>query len=538
MSKAPRRPSRAFREQLATSIRTRRARRLLDAIKKQPWGSVFEPEGARVAVAPGDCAEVLKLLPEASVDAIVTDPPAGIAFMGKEWDEDKGGRLEWIAWLAGVMRECLRALKPGGHALVWALPRTSHWTATALEDAGFEIRDVLHHLFGTGFPKSLDVSKAIDESLGTADKRPVLRTEVRMNEPSGIVNVGQGERTQIERRITAPASPEAARWEGWGTAVKPAAEHWILCRKPLEGSVAENVLAHGAGGLNIDGCRVPVVGEVIPTPQSDPAQRTGEMLWRGTEAAAMAAAQAASVERTNRLGRFPANVVLSHAESCELVGTRTVQSPTHYPAERGAGGIATSGHGGQDGLEERAPGVETVEDWRCAPGCPVAELDAQSGPSTTPASVTRGAGGKNGRYGPIGAQGEVPSFGDSGGASRFFYVAKPSTAERDGDVDWGDAARGMARSYNFADAEGNRSIGCPTTPTRLNTHPTVKPIALMRWLVRLVTPPGGLVLDPFAGSGTTLIAAVREGVRALGVEREPQYLEIIGRRLATELSRR
>jgi hypothetical protein len=219
----------------------------------------------------GDCLEVLKQGPDNSVDSVVTDPPAGISFMGKDWDSDKGGSKEWIAWLTEVSKEMLRVLKPGGHGLVWAIPRTSHWTATALEDAGFEIRDVVTHLFGTGFPKSLDISKAIDKAAGAE------REIVGLSYYSGagelqtrkatlpMVNKSVADLTykpltmqKTGLPITAPATPEAKQWSRLRHgALKPASEHWILVRKPLsEKTVAANVLMWGTGGINIDGCRI------------------------------------------------------------------------------------------------------------------------------------------------------------------------------------------------------------------------------------------------------------------------------------------
>ena len=210
----------------------------------------------------GDCLDVLKTLADCSVDAIVTDPPAGIAFMGKEWDRDKGGKADWIQWMQSVADQCLRVIKPGGHALVWAIPRTSHWTGTAWEDAGWQPRDKIYHVFGSGFPKSLDVSKAIDKAAG-AEREVVGVSSVTGARRSQTMNDGHKgtQRTYqndepVINNLTAPATEAAKQWEGWGTALKPAAEEWWLFRKPLIGTVAANVLEHGTGGLNIDGCRV------------------------------------------------------------------------------------------------------------------------------------------------------------------------------------------------------------------------------------------------------------------------------------------
>ncbi len=376
-----------------------------------------------------DCADALPLLDDACIDALVTDPPAGIGFMGKDWDGDKGGRDQWITWLAEIMREALRVLKPGGHALVWALPRTSHWTATALENAGFEIRDVGLHLFGTGFPKSLDVSKAIDKGAGA--EREVVA--VRGTKAAGLTDLGYT--TRIPDVITAPATDDARQWAGWGTALKPAAEHWILARKPLVGTVAANVLEHGTGALNIDACRI----ACDPRPKM---VRT-ETVVAATAMSGTSTGATSSGEMTS-LGRWPAHVTLD---------------------------------------EDAA-----------------AALDAQSGVQKSGVAVQRNRDGEvhNAVYGafrkPAGAD---AGYGDTGGASRFFYVAKPSKAER------GDG----------------------------NTHPTVKPVALMRWLARLITPPGGLVLDPFAGSGTTALACRAEGFSFVGFERERAYFDIAQKRL-------
>ena len=388
----------------------------------------------------GDALDVLRTLPDASVDALVTDPPAGIAFMGKTWDHDHGGRVGWVAAFAAIFVECLRVLKPGAHGVVWALPRTSHWTATALEDAGFEIRDVITHHFGSGFPKSKNL---------------------------------------------------AGEWQGWGTALKPATEHWLLVRKPLDGTVAANVLAHGTGALNVDGCRVALAdGEVVLAGLADPANRRGIVgtAWQASgDAHKNQAAQRESLERTNALGRWPTNLVLTHALDC----------------------------------------TETT----CEPGCPVRELDAQSG--------DRQSGDRqSGDYRAMGYRGNgtkpMPAIeGDTGGASRFFprfrYEAKPSREERNlgcralpkKPINWssGDANPGSFQSPN-------------TDRSAQNAHPTVKPVALMRWLSRLVTPPGGLLLDPFMGSGTTGIAAREEGFDFIGIERDEGYFAIAQARIA------
>ena len=343
-------------------------------------------------VIPGDCLDILRSLGPASVDAIVTDPPYGLGFMGKAWDALPPG-VEWA-------RECLRVLKPGGYLLAFGGTRTWHRLAVAIEDAGFEIRDSVAWLYGSGFPKSLNVSKAIDKA--------------------------------TREVITAHATPEAEQWSGWGTALKPAFEPIVVARKPLTGTVAANVLEHGTGALNIDGCRIE--GD-MSTGTWGAKQTTSLGYHGGTEG---------SGYRTEKpSGRWPANVVLD---------------------------------------EDQA-----------------SVLDAQSG--TTKATPRRRNAPKGaGTYGAFtGADEDRQGPADPGGASRFFYVAKAPKKER-------PVVGGV-------------------------THPTVKPLTLMRWLVRLVTPPGGIVLDPFAGSGTTLEAAVLEGFAAVGIEREADYLQLIEARM-------
>ncbi len=440
----------------------------------------------------GDAYEVLKGLPDCSVDSCVTDPPAGIAFMGKDWDRDKGGRNDWTDWLTDVMEQVYRVLKPGGHCLVWALPRTSHWTAWAVEDAGFEVRDVVTHHFGTGFPKSLDVSKAIDKAAGK--EREVVGKNPNYRDPES--NAEHHERwnsASMTGDVTAPATDDAERWEGFGTALKPASEHWVLARRPLEGTVAANVLEHGTGALNIDGCRISMSQADADFIEKTARPNTRDQEFDGT-VKNVPASRAVNVHEG---GRWPANLVLSHSPDCVQAGTREVK--TGVAGHRGfqtefVGGEYKDDVGKLGMMTYGKDGKEEMQAWECAPGCPVAELDAQSGPRQAGAfpKLKRSFDGTS----PITFRsGEIREHRvtlDSGGASRFFYTAKASKRER---------------------GEGN-------------DHPTVKPLALMRWLVRLVTPPGGTVLDPFMGSGTTGMAAKEEGFEFVGVELDGHYYDL------------
>jgi hypothetical protein len=331
--------------------------------------AVYDQQG--VAIHHGDALDVLRELPDNSVDAVVTDPPYALGFMGKAWDtHTPGGFQQWCqAWAA----ECLRILKPGGHLAAFGGTRTYHRLTSGIEDAGFEIRDSLHWIYGSGFPKSLDVSKALDKAEGAErEVVGVKRSGLAMNDQlndDGWHNAGRGEAGKLVA-VTAPATPEAQRWQGYGTALKPAHEPIVLARKPLSGTVAANVLQHGTGALNIDGSR--------------------------------------------NAGRWPANV----------------------------------------GFDDQAAPL----------------VDEQGG----------------------------------NGESRFFpvfrYTAKADANER---------------------------------PLVVNgvRHPTVKPLDLMRWLVRLVTPQGGTVLEPFAGSGTTVEACLLEGFGCVAIEREADYLPLIRQRV-------
>jgi hypothetical protein len=335
---------------------------------------------------------------ESSIDAIVTDPPYGLAFMGKSWDKALPDPRTWS--------ELLRVLKPGGHAVIFGAPRLYHRLAVDVEDAGWEVRDCLMWLFGSGFPKSLDVSKAIDKAAG-AEREVVGTRTLTGNAAQTTKEKGGTYASNTDSRgvpvkevpITAPATPEARQWEGWGTALKPAYEPILLARKPLDGTVAANVLAHGTGGINVDGCRV-VFDTATEDTRRKPVPTSGWCL--------SGSPTSGSMDDSALAGRWPANLI----------------------------------------LDDDGP-----EDWR-----------------------------------------------------RYFYCAKASKRERE--------------------------AGLISDGARANTHPTVKPVSLMRWLVRLVTPRGGLVLDPFCGSGSTGVACVHEGVRFLGLELDAGYAEIARARIA------
>lgn len=271
----------------------------------------------------GDCLKELPNLAENSIDSLVTDPPAGIGFMQKDWDTDKGGRRYWINWMTNAMTECLRVMKPGAYGLVWTIPRTSHWTAMALEWAGFEIRDVIVHLFSTGFPKSLNIGKSFDKALGTQQTDP------------------------------------SKQWDGWGTALKPAAEHWILVQKPIsEINVVANVLKWGVGGINIDGCRVGIEQRINKPMGTVSPLTLGDNCYNGK----------ATDSVVN--GRFPANLVLSHDEDCgekctEECAPKLLDEQSFTGASRFFYCAKPSVSEREMGLEEREP--EIVNDGRDTP---------------------------------------------------------------------------------------------------------------------------------------------------------------------------
>jgi len=370
----------------------------------------------------GDNVETLRTLPDACVDSCVTDPPYGLEFMGKQWDRGVPGVELW--------REVVRVLKPGGHLLAFAGTRTQHRMATAIEDAGFEIRDMIAWVYGSGFPKSLDVSKALDKAAGA--EREIVGPN-RFSHLNGKENANRyGKASRPDE--SAPATETAKQWVGWGTALKPSLEPITVARKPLCGTVAENVLQHGTGGLNVDGCRVGTEEDLTRLQSKTALFAQEQRPWKDR------------IDLQNRqtvgstTGRWPANLI--HDGSDEVVGL----FPETAPAK----------------MADRGKGIDGAT-FRHASG-------AESG---------------------------IRGHDDAGGsAARFFYCAKADASER-----------------------------------RNSKHPTVKPVALMRYLVRLVTPPGGLVLDPFGGSGTTAEAARLEHCRFLLMELNPEYCADAAERL-------
>jgi DNA modification methylase len=500
----------------------------------------------------GSCLERLKDLPDESIDSVVTDPPYELSFMGKGWDGSG------IAYSVELWAECLRVLKPGGHLLAFGGTRTYHRMAVAIEDAGFEIRDSIQWVYGSGFPKSLDVSKAIDKqrhdradilkvtawvrktrdaaevtnkdidtafgfagmsshwtspksqpAVPTLDQVPQLlqvlgvaaeevpedirrllwdlngkkgqpgenwaKREVVGRSTNGIAG-GTGRHTNeddaygfaAEFNVTAAATDAAKTWQGWGTALKPAHEPIVLARKPLAGTVAATVLAHGTGALNIDGCRV---GSEV--------RHNASCLSSGNTAAPVMTAGRETAGRETA-GRWPANIIFDEAAG--------------------------------------------------------AELDAQSGtrPTSKPGSVVRRKAAEEYKNNSMGkesrAAGTVEiAYGDEGGAARFFYCPKPGKKERNAGLDGLPLVRHSDRVTD--DLPGGDNPRNRTNATKTNFHPTVKPLALIRYLQRLVTPPGGTTLDPFMGSGTSAAAAILEGFEWRGCEMTAEYLPIITARV-------
>ncbi len=410
----------------------------------------------------GDSLEILKSIPSNSVDSLVTDPPAGIGLHNLEWDNNKGGRDNWIYWLTQIMAECYRVLKPGAHGVVWALPRTAHWTTHALEDSGFNIKDVIVHIFGNGFPKNISIEKALVNSKydntddiykvtawikSRRDQLKLTNKDLdRITECTGGAshwtagpNCSQAhiptfDRWQKLEKLLGPPPEDIYRlicnekkdsekisseWHGWGTSLKPANEHWILIQKPIsEHNIAANIKKFKTGGINIDECRIPVLGDKIPSNTYLKFGRNESSIWN--------LKKRNEVEKYNQhpKGRFPCNVILTKSTNGILENTINKQ-------------------GDRKNID--------VTDY-------------------------------------------------------FFKVSSDLTFIYCKRADKHD------RGYQ-------------------NTHPTVKSISLMKYLTKLVTPVDGVILDPFMGSGSTGVAAIKQNFRFVGIEQDQDYYQIAIERL-------
>jgi DNA modification methylase len=435
--------------------------------------------GARVFA--GDCREALKHLPDNSVDSVVTDPPYELGFMGKSWDNSG------IAYDPAVWAECLRVLKPGGHILAFGGSRTWHRLAVAVEDAGFELRDSIAWIYGSGFPKSLDLSKAIDKKLGA--EREVVGTSrgvgvsVEDNQHGGINRGAVGiKQIAMDIPVTVAATSEAKEWEGWGTALKPAFEPVVVGRKPFgKGvTVAENVLAWGVGGLNIDGSRI----GVNPNDPVNKAQYHNKPNAIYGKYADKVDGNITSMKPPEG-GRWPANVI----------------------------------------FDEVTAGL----------------LDEQTGVLKSGAVDQSKIVAENRIYGALPKNRSKVFEASEGGASRFFYVAKASKRDRNegleelGEREATEMTGRLEGSAGLLRVREDGSVGenpyAGKSAAAKNFHPTVKPTQLMRYLIKLVTPAGGVVLDPFTGSGSTGKAALLDGFQFVGVELTEEYLPIIEGRL-------
>lgn len=512
-------------------------------------------ERGGITIYHADNRDVLPFIEQTS--AVVTDPPYGLSFMGKGWDHQVPGVEFWQA--------ISEAMLPGAHLLAFGGTRTYHRMAVAIEDAGYEIRDTLQWLYGSGFPKSHDVSKAIDKMAGAerevVGKRDRYRDGRDRNDLGPVSNLYEHglEGRNGYNDITAPATPEAEQWQGWGTALKPAYEPIIMARLPFKGTVAANVLAHGTGAINIDGSRI------------------GGNTWVDEDnlcssCAEDAVAMPKPITPETRASTAPSNAALTlngRAESSQHDTSKTDTGCCDGPSQAGQNTDLYTGSSlstAVSGKNSTAPSLTdtssttstTIPSTTASRTCnscgamythptttragqkpgrwpsniildeeAAAMLDAQSGVTTSGAAGRKGSSGfVNGYNGDY----SVP-YGDTGGASRFFYVAKASRRERNAGLEGMPAQINGRNQSSFDGGTMLTGSGNPRNTGTANHHPTVKPLALMRYLIQMVTPPGGIVLDPFMGSGSTLVAAAELGFRAIGIELSEEYAEIAARRV-------
>jgi site-specific DNA-methyltransferase (adenine-specific) len=427
----------------------------------------------------GNSLEVLKGFEENSIDSIVCDPPYELGFMNKKWDSSG------IAYNVDLWKECLRVLKPGGHLLAFSGSRTYHRMTVAIEDAGFEIRDQIMWVYGSGFPKSHDVSKAIDKMKG-AERIVVEKIVKKGGDIRGENGYRKGsDRPNIELEITIPSTEAAKEWDGWGTALKPAHEPICLARKPLIGTVAENVLEWGTGGINIKDCKV---GFESDEDFNETTQKNRHQDFNSNDGIRVKTKGIYSGDNRPPInyepteGRFPANLI----------------------------------HDGSDEVINLFPTTKSEGHW----------------PETKVTGFGNFGGGKNDYFG-VGKKSNDKGLS----TSRFFYCAKASKKDRDEGLE--EFEERTAGSLNFRNPSASgRNENAPSvesmgglTQKRHNHHPTVKPTSLMQYLCRLVTPPNGIVLDPFMGSGSTGKAAVKENFNFVGIDLDPEYCKLAEARI-------
>jgi site-specific DNA-methyltransferase (adenine-specific) len=542
-----------------------------------------------------DCINALKEMESNSIDSIVTDPPAGIAFMGKDWDKDKGGRDKWIEWFAEIMSECKRVLKPGGHAFVWAIPRTSHWTATAIENAGFEIRDIVTHIFGSGFPKSQNISKAIDKAAGVerevVGRNPNYHSEGNRS-GSGLNHHGKNDKSfsnpDKASQITKPATPEAKQWDGWGTGLKPANEHWILCRKPIsEKTIAKNVLKHGTGGLNIDGCRIEFKSEK----DLESAKPYGDMSKTkvyGGNSLLNSKTISTSNDGPNTQGRFPANTIVDESAVAELdlqsgvlkppgsnnkkksiakeaslfgIGVGEHNRSTYYEGSGGAsrffycpkaskkdknngcGELITWENQDQNlvdlmeelnlrlrgTLDDTVQNLKELEWSTILSGKNISEQSQKDFRSTIGIMIKLITELKTlDPYHPLSIKDfiqDVIKIMKVNGLSHAVAVENINSLK---EITTNEKTA-LALNASLAVLKTNESI--IRLGKKGNIHSTVKNTKLMSYLIKMITPPNGIVLDPFMGSGSTGVAAVSDYFDFIGIEKEKEYFKIASDRI-------
>ena len=449
----------------------------------------------------GDCLNILKMMieDEVFVDSIVTDPPYELGFMGRSWDSTG------IAFQKETWELCLKVLKPGGHLLAFSGSRTYHRMAVAIEDAGFEIRDQVMWLYGSGFPKSMNVGKALDKKLG--NERESFGTKLKKaGDMRGGNYVKGGDYKSIEIEITKGNT----EWEGWGTALKPAHEPLVLARKPLsEKSVVDNVLKHRTGGINIDECRVG--NEEIDTSKNRRNKQETTIFkggWKSEEGG------------DTVTGRFPANVMHDGSDVVKDIFPKTgtkgdAKYPDSNPDFRDQGrqskenmGIDKLSFGQTENVKRKAVNRQPRKDDKVW--------------------TNKNSGMKSLQY--------TIEYEDSGDASRYFYCAKTSKAERNQGLDnlptkKASSMPGRRNPDDMKDSKIDNDVTGRFVTQKKNIHPTVKPIKLMKYLCRLITPKGGTVLDPFMGSGSTGMAAKEENFEFVGIEKEEEYFNIATARI-------